>query len=72
MKDKQDLIHILATRHNLPLSKIEKIINFQFKQVAKIMKMGEFEGIRLPYFGKFTVNPKRVEHITKLKDKCKT
>jgi|TARA_B110000091_G_C13657424_1_gene408092 hypothetical protein len=32
------------------------------------MKKGKFEMVRLPYFGKFSVNPRRVEHINKLKD----
>ena len=44
------------------------MIEYQFKFVEKIMKKGGFESIRLPYFGKFTVNPKRIEHITKLKN----
>ena len=29
------------------------------------MKEGKFESIRLPYFGKFSVNPKRVKYIDK-------
>ena len=53
---------------NKLLNKIESIINHQFKYVVKIMKQGDFKTIRLPYFGKFSVNPKRVEHINKLKD----
>ena len=71
VKDKQDYIYLLATKYNLPLSKVEEIINYQFKFVGKIMKEGKFEGVRLPYFGKFTVNPNRVKHINKLKDATK-
>ena len=37
----------------------------------KIMRKGDFDSIRLPYFGKFTVNKKRVEYITKLKNEAK-
>jgi nucleoid DNA-binding protein len=65
---KKAIIQILATKHNLPLQKVEEIINHQFKFVEKIMKKGKFEMVRLPYFGKFSVNPRRVEHINKLKD----
>ena len=71
LKDKKIIIQILATKYNLPLQKVEDIVNSQFKFVEKIMKEGNFESIRLPYFGKFSVNPKRVEHINKLKDESK-
>ena len=64
-KDKKLIIYHLANKYNLPLSKIEKIVNYQFKYVEKIMKEGKFESIRLPYFGKFPVNAKRLKHINK-------
>ena len=64
-KDKKLIIYHLANKYNLPLSKIEKIVNYQFKYVEKIMKEGNFESIRLPYFGKFSVNAKRLKHINK-------
>ena len=67
LKDKKIIIQILATKYNLPLQKVEDIINSQFKFVEKIMKKGKFDSIRLPYFGKFSVNPNRVKHINKLK-----
>ena len=66
-KDKKIIIQILATKYNLSLSKVEEIIKHQFKFVEKIMKKGDFESVRLPYFGKFSVNPKRVKYITDLK-----
>lgn len=65
-KNKKIIIQTLATKYNLSLSKVEKIVKHQFKFVEKIMKKGDFESIRLPYFGKFSVNPKRVKHITNL------
>ena len=68
VKNKKLIIYFLANKYNLPLSKIEQIVNYQFKYVEKIMKEGKFETIRLPYFGKFSVNPKRIEYINKLKD----
>ena len=70
-KNKKEIIYSLANRYNLPLKKVEEIINYQFKYIAKIMKEGNFKMIRLPYFGKFSVNPKRVKHINKLKDESK-
>ena len=67
-RDKKLIIYYLANKYNLPLKKIEKIVNYQFKYVEKIMKEGKFESIRLPYFGKFSVNPNRIKHINKNKD----
>jgi|TARA_R100000995_G_scaffold65334_1_gene34357 nucleoid DNA-binding protein len=64
-KNKKLIIYYLANKYNLPLSKVEQIINHQFKYIEKIMKEGKFESIRLPYFGKFSVNPNRVKHINK-------
>ena len=32
------------------------------------MTKGNFETVRLPYFGKFTVNKNRVKHINRLKN----
>ena len=32
------------------------------------MEKGDFEQVRLPYFGKFSSNPKRRDYITKLKN----
>ena len=69
MIDKRTIVHKLATKYNLPLEVVEGIVNYQFKFVSKIMKEGDFEAIRLPYFGKFSVNPNRVKYINKLKKK---
>ena len=71
IKNKEAIIQHLATRYNLPLSKIKEIVEYQFKFVTKIMKKGQFESIRLPYFGKFTVNRKRLAYIKKLSKKNK-
>tara|TARA_Y100001951_G_C11159363_1_gene193860 strand:+ start:92 stop:310 length:219 start_codon:yes stop_codon:yes gene_type:complete len=70
MIDKRTIIHKLATKYNFPLEVVEGIVNYQFKFVSKIMKEGDFEAIRLPYFGKFSVNSNRVKYITKLKDEA--
>ena len=64
---KKFIIYKLANRYNLPLQKIEEIVDFQFKYVANIIKEGNFEAVRLPYFGKFSANKNRIKHITNLK-----
>ena len=66
--NKKEIIQRIATKHNLPLSKIEEIINYQFKFVSEIIKKGDFEAVRLPYFGKFSVKQSRLKHINKNKN----
>tara|TARA_R100000995_G_scaffold19796_2_gene8196 strand:- start:412 stop:630 length:219 start_codon:yes stop_codon:yes gene_type:complete len=70
-KNKKEIIYSLANKYNLPLKKVEQIVNYQFKYTSNVIKAGKFEVIRLPYFGKFSVNPKRVKHINKLKNESK-
>ena len=68
-RNKKEIIYFLANKYNIPLKNIEKIIDSQFKFVSVVMsKDKSFDTVKLPYFGKFTVNKKRVEHINKLKD----
>ena len=43
---KKEIIQRIATKHNLPLSKIEEIVNYQFKFVADIIKKGNFESVK--------------------------
>jgi len=57
--NKKEIIQILATKHNLPLEKVESITGHQFKFVAKTMAKGDFDAVRLPYFGKFHSKPER-------------
>jgi nucleoid DNA-binding protein len=68
VKNKKDLILFLADKYNLTIKEVEKIVMHQFKFVANIMSKGNFETVRLPYFGKFSVNQKRVKFINKLKN----
>tara|TARA_R110001592_G_scaffold83701_3_gene247928 strand:- start:4104 stop:4334 length:231 start_codon:yes stop_codon:yes gene_type:complete len=68
-KNKSEIIYYLANKYNMPLKNIEEIINYQFKYISNVMETGKFESIRLPYFGKFSVNPNRVKHLTSLKNK---
>ncbi len=71
LKDKKIIIQILANKYNLSLKKVENIVNSQFKFVEKIMNQGNFDSVRLPYFGKVSVNPNRIKHITNLNEKRK-
>ena len=57
------IIQKLSIEYNLPIQKIEEAIYYQFKYTNQVMRKGEFEGVRLPYFGKFHVNPGRIKHL---------
>ena len=63
MSTEKIIIQKLATKHNLPIKTIEDIVYSQFKFVSQIMKEGNFDSIRLPYFGKFHVNKNRLKYI---------
>lgn len=67
-RDKKEIIEYLADKYDLSIEDIEKIVNYQFKFVSKIMAKGEFDTIRIPYLGKFIVNKNRVKHINRLKN----
>jgi nucleoid DNA-binding protein len=62
-KNKVELIYRLAQQYDIPVKKVESIINFQFSFITKKIKDGEMSSIRLPYFGKFSVEPNRVKYL---------
>ena len=68
MKEKI-IIQKLASKFNLPLAKVEEIVYYQFKYVAKIIKDGDFQSVRLPYFGKFHAKKTRIAYLNELKRK---
>ena len=69
IRNKEEIIYYLANRYELPIKTVERIVTYQFKFVSEVMTKGLFETVRLPYFGKFSVNEGRVKHITALKNK---
>ena len=71
-RNKKEVIYALSVKYKKPLKEIEEIVNHQFKFTSMIISSGNFETIRLPYFGKFTVDKRRVKHINRLKDEKNT
>lgn len=63
MNKEKIIIQKLATKYNLPLNKIEEIVFYQFKYVAKAMKDGGFPTIRLHYLGAFSAKAERIAHL---------
>jgi nucleoid DNA-binding protein len=62
-KNKDEIIHILATKYNLSIKTVTEIVNHQFKYVNKTIAKGDFKAVRLPYFGKFSVKAGRLKYI---------
>ena len=67
MDEKAILIN-LASKYNLPISKVQEAVYHQFKYTGKIIRDGNFEAVRLPYLGKFHVNPGRLKHLNERPD----
>ena len=67
-KNREEIIADLAIKYNLTIEEIEDIIGHQFKFVSMVIQKGDFDTVRLPYLGKFTVNKNRVKHINRLKN----
>ena len=61
--DEKEILTMLATKYNLPISKVEEAAYYQYKYTSKIIREGKFEAVRLPYLGKFHVNPGRLKHL---------
>ena len=45
------------------LKEIEAIVDSQFAFSAKTIAIGMFDSVRLPYFGRFCVNPYRLHKL---------
>ena len=59
----QRIINKLAKKHGISPDKAREAVMHQFRFVRRIMTKGEFESVRLRYFGQFHVNPKRLEKL---------
>jgi len=68
VKDREEIIYYLSNKYEVPIYLVREIVNYQFKFVSKQIKEGDYDAIRLPYFGNFSVNKNRVKYITKLKN----
>ena len=57
IRTKTEIIQLLATKYNLPLREISKIVDSQFSVLAATMASQKYESVRLPLFGVFKVRP---------------
>jgi len=58
---KQEIYREIAKESGGTMQEIEKCVEAQFQFIERIMKRGEFDTVRMPYLGKFTVKPGRLK-----------
>ena len=62
-KLKQKVIKEIQQELGGDVSQIESVVESQFEYVAYTISKGLFNSIRLPYFGRFKVNPYRLQKL---------
>lgn len=68
---KENIIREIYLEDGGSLNEITQIVETQFEYVAKVMKHGTFEGVLLPYLGKFWAKPRRVQLFNQAMNKKK-
>lgn len=61
--DREPIIRDLAENHGISPEKAAEAVRFQFGFVARIMREGNYNAVRLPKFGIFKVKKGRKEHL---------
>lgn len=61
--DRETLYHEVADKVDLTPEEVREAVRYQFKYVAEVMKEGNFEAVRLPYFGIFKVKKGRLKNL---------
>jgi nucleoid DNA-binding protein len=66
--NKQKIYERIEEETGVPKHKVEEAVKHEFSRTAELMASGdrekkEFPSIRLQYFGKFDVHPKRIEYL---------
>lgn len=60
---KQEIYREIAKETGSTMQEVENCVETQFKFIEKIIRRGEFDTVRMPYLGKFTVKPSRVKYL---------
>lgn len=70
-KTKEAIIKELAERHGYSAQEVRDVVDSQFGFLRKVVEHGAFDSVRLPYFGRFYVNPYRLHklNLTRVKKK---
>ena len=70
-KVKEELIAKIAEEYGYDKAEVRHIVDSQYSFLRKTIEHGAFDSVRLPYFGRFHVNPYRLHklNLTKVKKK---
>ena len=63
MANKSEIIEFLSDKYHVDKKEIERAINSQFKFAKEKIQEEDFPTVRIPYFGKFIVNKKKLKYI---------
>jgi len=69
LKDK--IIREIYLEDGGSMNEVKYIVETQFEYVAQVMKHSAFEGVLLPYFGKFWAKAYRVQKVNEAANKIK-
>ena len=67
--DRKRIYRILAKKYGITMYEVDLAASSQFSLVRKIIKDGNFEQIRLPFFGRFWVKAARKKYLDSLPPK---
>lgn len=67
--DRRRIYRILARKYGITMHEVNLAVSSQFSLVRKVIKTGNFEQIRLPFFGRFWVKAARKRYLDSLPDK---
>lgn len=62
-KLKQEVIKEIQAELGGSMQEIESVVESQFEFIKQTMERGLFDSVRLPYFGRFKVNPYRLRRL---------
>lgn len=65
--NKEEIIQALSEKYKVSKKDIEQAVNSQFKFAKENMERNDFPAIRLPFFGIFKPNYKKINKVIELK-----
>jgi len=65
----QELYEEVADEIGVDEKLVQEVVNAHSKFTAKIVRVGAFEGVIMPYLGKIKVNPYKVQKIAANQEK---
>lgn len=71
MANKQQIIEQLADKYRVPKKEVEKAVNSQFKFAKQLVEQEDMPQVRLPFWGVFKPNVKKIKKLKELYERNK-